>query len=89
LELTSVAIRGRAQIDEYLGQLRYLDDRYLAGSARRIVDQILDAHSITVEPGREDYWQGSGIPLRNALSLLDAEHRRCRVSEIRVQTSPR
>lgn len=82
-------IQDRAEIDRHLRVLRHLDNRFLVGPAREVLDFILDMHQITVEEGSEDYWRGPGIPLRNTLSLLDNERRRQRVSEISIDANHR
>lgn len=76
-------------IEQHLRELRHLDKDIREGPARTVLDFILDMHQITVEPGPEDMWSDSEIPLRNTLSLLDSDRRRKRVSEIRIDASLR
>jgi hypothetical protein len=76
-----------AAIEQHLRELRHLDKEVFDGPARTVVDFILGMHQITVEPGPEDTWCDSEIPLRGKLSLFDNDRRRQRVSEIRIDAS--
>jgi hypothetical protein len=76
-----------AAIEQHLRELRHLDKEIFDGPARTVVDFFLDMHQITVEPGPEDMWCDSEIPLRGKLSLFDSDRRRQRVSEIRIDAA--
>lgn len=84
----SCTIDDRDEIEDLLRTLRCEDNRVFTGPGRAALDRLLDHFSITVDPGPTDYWRGAGIPLRTALSLLDADRLRQRVSKIAIH-SPR
>jgi hypothetical protein len=84
LVLETCTIDDRDEIEDLLRNLRCYDNRVFGGPGRIALDSVLDCLSITVDPGPTDYWMGSGIPLRTALSLLDADYLRQRVGQIAI-----
>lgn len=82
-------LRDRAEIERYLGSLRYYDRRswQLGETAERVVRNLLRAHTITVERGQRDLFEGTGASLETWLSLLDDPERRARVSEVCLHMS--
>jgi hypothetical protein len=74
----------RDDIDRYVRTLHFFDDRARMDGDEDAVAQFLTHHTITVEPGVRDSYEGGETPLPYWLSLLRDPERLDRVSSVEI-----
>lgn len=79
-----MCLHDRQDIEPYLRSMRTVQLRARLSGDEEIVDRLLKAQVVTIDPGEADYYSGANTPLSTWLSLLDDDGRRSRVSELYV-----
>jgi hypothetical protein len=83
--MSRLALYDRHEIERYIRSLRHAQKRSWSHGGEDVVERLLAAHGITVEPGTTDYYEGADTPLDDWLSLLDDDSRRQRVSLVWIE----
>jgi hypothetical protein len=80
--MKTIALTDRSDIQRYLRSIRCFQNSPTLGADERELQRLIEAHTITIEPGQTDSYYGGGIPLDNWMSAIDDPERLARISEV-------